>query len=642
MQVPKKIFPLLLITLVLIVYANTLMNQFALDDSIVITENSFVKKGISGIPEILSSDTFTGFFGIDKKLVEGGRFRPLSMVVFAIEYQLFGKNAFIGHFTNLIAYTVLILLLYYFTIYILQLSGIKKETEIALVTVLLFAIHPVHTEVVANIKGLDEILAMLLGIGYVWNFLKLVYNRFSWLNLFGAGICLFLGLLAKENVVIYLIISVLFIPLYYRKNKTLPIVPMAIVALFFAGYIIMRWNAVGLFSGTSSSDLLNNPFLLATPSEKISTIFYILLRYLKLLLVSWPLTYDYYPFHIQYTNWGNLLVWLSVLLHAGFVVCIFLFKKEKPLLSIMIAFYLMHILLVSNLFFPIGTFMNERFLFAPSYAYVFLLSFYGVMIFSKNKYYGIALLSLLIFVQGILVMKRNTIWKDNFTLFTTDVNVSSNSAKSCCAAGSELLLYGQKQSDTTQQKQIYKKAERYLLKAVEIYPTYSDALIGLGNAYHFQDVNDIRAYQQYEKLLQYAPNHTTGLENVKKIADATDNVPMKKKAYELYLTRRPNDFSANYNLGRIYGMQLQQPDSALIYLEKAYKIDTINVKLIKDLGIAHAMAGNTDKAEVLFRKILKLEPEDPANFVNLGYLLHQTGRREEAAYYFKQAEELKK
>ena len=643
MQMPRNLYIILLVTLVLSVYANSLMNQFALDDSIVITENSFVKKGISGIPKILSSDTFTGFFGVDKKLVEGGRYRPLSMVVFAIEYQLFGKNAFIGHLTNLVAYTALILLVYYFTIYILQLTSIKQEKEIALVTAMLFAVHPVHTEVVANIKGFDEILAMLLGIGYIWNLLRIVYNQFNWKTLLIAGTCLFLGFLAKENMIIYLVISIFFIPVYYKKNNnSMPMVSIGIIVAFFTAYVLLRLNAVGMFSGTSSSDLLNNPFLNATSSERVPTIFYVLLRYLKLLVIPWPLTYDYYPFHIAYTHWSNLFVVLSVILHLGLVVAIFLSRKKNPVIAIMLCFYLLHILLVSNLFFPVGTFMNERFLFAPSYAFIFLLSYYGVKLFGKARHYGIASLSIVVLIQGILVINRNSVWKDNFTLFTTDVIVSSNSAKSCCAAGSELLNYARKQSDTIKQQQIYKQAENYLSKALEIYPIYSDALIGLGNAYYFQDADDIRAYQQYEKLLRNAPNHQSGLNNLKKIADASGNVAMKKRSYELYLSRRPNDFSANYNLGRLHGMKLNQPDSAIFYLEKAYHIDSLDIKLIKDLGIANAMSGNLGRAEFLLRKTLKLEPDEPDNYTNLGYFLYQSGKREEADIYFKKAKEFKK
>lgn len=50
-----------------LLYANSLFNQYTLDDRLMITENSFTKKGFSGIKDILTTDSFVGFFGRQKK-----------------------------------------------------------------------------------------------------------------------------------------------------------------------------------------------------------------------------------------------------------------------------------------------------------------------------------------------------------------------------------------------------------------------------------------------------------------------------------------------------------------------------------------------------------------------------------------------
>ena len=95
-------------------YANTLTHQYALDDGIVITQNEYVKKGVSGIPDILSKDTFRGFFkkeGKDK-LVAGGRYRPLTLVLFAIIYQIAGDNAFLFHLVSILSFAALVVLIY--------------------------------------------------------------------------------------------------------------------------------------------------------------------------------------------------------------------------------------------------------------------------------------------------------------------------------------------------------------------------------------------------------------------------------------------------------------------------------------------------------------------------------------------------
>ena len=86
-----------LIILTFILYGNTLFNDYTLDDTLVITENEYTISGFQGIDDLFSEEAFNGFFDQkDKNLVSGGRYRPLSMVSFAIEWQLVMGTAFDG------------------------------------------------------------------------------------------------------------------------------------------------------------------------------------------------------------------------------------------------------------------------------------------------------------------------------------------------------------------------------------------------------------------------------------------------------------------------------------------------------------------------------------------------------------------
>ena len=85
-------------------YAYSVSFDYAQDDAIVISENMFTQKGISGITGIFRYDTFYGFFketGKDQ-LVQGGRYRPATLVSFAIEETIFGGNPSISHLINAI------------------------------------------------------------------------------------------------------------------------------------------------------------------------------------------------------------------------------------------------------------------------------------------------------------------------------------------------------------------------------------------------------------------------------------------------------------------------------------------------------------------------------------------------------------
>jgi hypothetical protein len=103
-------------------YANSIPNNYALDDSITIQQNAYVKMGFSGIPKILTSDALASFFTqrgdtATKQEASGGRYRPLSEVVFAIEQQLFGGSEalpHIQHFFNIVVYMVCVWLYFIF------------------------------------------------------------------------------------------------------------------------------------------------------------------------------------------------------------------------------------------------------------------------------------------------------------------------------------------------------------------------------------------------------------------------------------------------------------------------------------------------------------------------------------------------
>lgn len=88
----KNIAILLLLLIGFAYYWNTVNNETVFDDGINIHQNSYVLKGVSGFGDILSSDAYASFY---KKMnasdqLEGGRYRPLSILTFALEQEIIG------------------------------------------------------------------------------------------------------------------------------------------------------------------------------------------------------------------------------------------------------------------------------------------------------------------------------------------------------------------------------------------------------------------------------------------------------------------------------------------------------------------------------------------------------------------------
>jgi len=223
----------------LMVNLNSVSNNYALDDVVVLTENNIVKKGISGIPELLSSDYFKGYNLTGAKL-SGARYRPVSLIVFALEYQFFGANTFVSHLINILLFSILVLLIFN----LLRVELFNRETLIPFVAVLLFAVHPIHAEVIANVKGRDEILTFIFLIVSITTFLKYKATKKKYFLVLSCFM-FFLGLLTKETAITY--IAVFPLLLYFFKGESIISTLKSIwpIVTTLALYFVIRYHFVG-------------------------------------------------------------------------------------------------------------------------------------------------------------------------------------------------------------------------------------------------------------------------------------------------------------------------------------------------------------------------------------------------------------
>lgn len=140
------LLPLLLST---IFYAQTLSYDFVWDDQIVITQNKVTVLGVEGLGKIWSSFAY----------LEGRSiYRPVPQSIQALTWEIFENSPLAFHLLNLFTYVLccLVILKTLFTLF-------KNHPPwmLSLIAVL-FSLLPVHSEVVANIKSLDELLSLFL------------------------------------------------------------------------------------------------------------------------------------------------------------------------------------------------------------------------------------------------------------------------------------------------------------------------------------------------------------------------------------------------------------------------------------------------------------------------------------------------
>jgi tetratricopeptide (TPR) repeat protein len=635
----------IIIIFTFLLYGNTIFNDYALDDSYVITQNDFTKKGFNGIIDILSKDFFSGRYekyGKNENIVTGGRYRPLSVITFAIEYQLFKENPHISHFINIILYAFTSIILFL----VLQrlLTQYDKEQKwylsVSFIATLLFIAHPLHTEVVANIKGRDEIMSLLGSLLTLLMVLK--YHDSGRLKyLFYSFIYFFLGLMSKENTITFLAViplSVHFFSSVQIKKNLSVMIPAAFATLFF---LIIRQSVLGTHTGEAEKELMNNPFLNAGYADRYATVFYTLGLYIKLLFFPHPLTFDYYPYHIPIINWTDLRAIIPLIVNIALVIYAFYGLKKKKIVSYGLWFYFAALSIASNLFFPIGVFMNERFVFASSIGFCIIIAYWLMLKLAtaiKNTRLfttvSIGLITIILVLYSGTTISRNTVWKDNKTLFRTDVITSSNSVKSNSGLGEILYHDGEKVTDINARKEILKESIKYLKKAVSIHPDYVNALILLANAYFEYNRNTDTTIMYYLRIIRVSPRFQDVYTNLPVVLKTIPDIDKRIKVYEEVYSLNPNRSDVCYELGVLYGKEKKDYQKAVFYLERSVSLQKTDGDIFNNLGMAYGMAGNLKKALENFQRAESLNPNSKQVLSNLAITYQQLGETQKARYYF--------
>ncbi|MBU0992864.1 MAG: tetratricopeptide repeat protein [Proteobacteria bacterium] len=606
-------------------------------------------KGISGIKEILTTDAFYGLLGNKKIGLEGGRYRPLSFIIFAIIYDVFGSYAPIYHYINILLYALTCFLIYVFTQKIIPVRPITRwYFSIPWITAIFFLVHPIHTEVVNNIKGLDEILAFFLSLLTVYLSLLFVENQKFILGFF-IGFIFLLALMAKENAITFLSIIPLTQYLFSNDRKKSYILTLFPLLTATGIYFFLRIHAIGsIFSNQEMFSLMNNPFLEMTCSQKYATICYILGLYLKLLLFPHPLTYDYYPYHIPIISWQDIRAIVPFLIHVSGAIFALAAIRRYKIFSYGILFYLMTLSIVSNVIFTVGTFMNERFIYFSSYGVCLIVSYFICHIsacFSlKGNKMEVRSILLIIIVTffSIKTIYRNTFWKDDFTLLSHDINISSESAKGNFNLAFLLYHRAIHSSNIETRQNELSLAIDYLTKAIHIYPGYQIAHFSMGLAYYQLDNNIVKLLDQFKQATSLSRDPDFFVNELLLFTKDIKNPDHKIAVLEGMDSILPDKYGINYNLGLSYGQYKRDYSTAIIYFSRAIHLKPDFFDAYLNLGVAYQFNQDYLQAVNIFEKALELHTDDIRLIRNLGFLYLKMNMPDKANAYLEIARQKEK
>jgi protein O-mannosyl-transferase len=433
------VISLLFVVLGFSVYYNVLTGGFIWDDEVLVQNNRAIRD-LSGIPNLFTKD-----IGGNYKF-----YRPMFMVVYAIEYAFFGLNVQVYHFVNILIHIITALSVYY-----LVYLFFGNQTA-ALFCGLLFLIHPVQTEAVAYISGLADPLGALF---IIWSFIFYIKyfesgkKLFYWLIL----ISYTLALLSKENSLILPVVLLLYhyvSKVKFKIKQFFPILCLVFLYLFlrlifFKPALLMQWG-----------------FLL----KRLPGFFAAIANYIKILFLPLDL-------HMEYGNkifhFYDPRVIIGAVLTVAILIYAFLKRNKNTLFFFSVAWFFITLLPYSNIY-PLNAFMAEHWLYLPSIGFFIIISKWLADLYAckKLRILSIILMLVLSVAYFYLTTKQNNYWRNPIAFYNRTLEYAPGSGRIYYNLGNVYYNSGN-----------YKQAIEMYKKAIEIKSDYGDAYFNLTQAY---------------------------------------------------------------------------------------------------------------------------------------------------------------
>ncbi|MFH1159930.1 MAG: tetratricopeptide repeat protein [bacterium] len=595
-----------------VLYANTISHGYVLDDYGVLSKNRIVTQGVKGIPTLLSTPYRFGVNALTNKI-----YRPLSQVMFAVEWQIAPDKPWVSHLINVFFYALTCALL----LLVLRKVFTPLNPLLSLLICLLWITHPVHTEVVANIKSRDEIMALLfilLTFLGLFDYLK----RSRVLSLVGAGFAYFLAFFSKESVITLVVIFPLagwyFSDAKLKKNL-IAAFTLAIPALIF---LFIRAIIINTYAISSTVPVVEN-LLSAAPdfSTRTATAIYILGKYLLVLLFPYQLVCDCGYNQIPIMGWNSPGPWLSFLVYGGALIYALINFRKRNLLVFGILFYLVTMSIASNLFILIGTSYGERLLYPPSIGFCIvlgiLLSYLGKRKSESMEGNGMTLTwtrhpvmfiiaGVILFLYSYKTVIRNAEWKDEWTLFSSDVKRSPNSSRTHFYWGRALSERAKEKKGLPAYDSLLQLSVDEYKSSIAIYPSFPDCHLELGASYFNLGQSD-SALKYYEQSNKLNPTVALPYENMGILWFHRGDYEKSRELFEKAISIDPYFTDAHFNLGSTYGA-LGQYEKAIQHFKQTISLDSMNVLAYYNVAIAYKFLNQEDLAEPFFTKAQKLDP----------------------------------
>ena len=402
--------------------ANSVLNGFVYDDRPIIELNEKIQSWET-LPEALVEPYWPNEYGQDL-----GLWRPVVTGVYGVVWNLFGENPVPFHTVLVLLHAIATGLVVVFLAELMPLSA-------AFVGGLIFAVHPVHTEAVANIVGTAEVLPTIFYVLACLVFLRSSAGD----RRVGVGptllitVCFALAFLSKESAVT--LPGVLFLlDGVRRRSRTLADVPDMLRRQWGVYAAIVATVVVVFVARVEILGTVANPMpplgveIIANEAPRLYTVTQAWAHYFRLLFFPMDLSADYSPGVIPVTYGWNAVNLLGIGMALLALGASFAAWRRGPMgpdesvprgAAFAVMWFVITISPISNIVFLSGVVLAERTLYLPSVGFAAGAGWLLYELWKERPRVAVVAVTAVVLAMGIRTYNRNTDWVDNLTLFNS-------------------------------------------------------------------------------------------------------------------------------------------------------------------------------------------------------------------------------
>jgi hypothetical protein len=505
-------------------------------------------------------------------------YHPLTMISLAFNYQLTGLDPSSYLFTNYLFHLINTTLVFYF---IWLISG--KNIPVAVLSALIFGIHPMHVESVAWVSERKDVLYtffFLLALLQYWYYLQKGRKLHFWI----CFLFFLLSILSKPAAIILPL--VLFVMDYY-KGRTINVKVAMEKVPFFVIAVLLAVITLKIQSPTAVAGL--NVFPLWT---RLFFACYGVMIYFFRFFVPYPLS-AFHPFpSSDHLGWPVLISPVFILALLAFLW----YQRKNKIVVFGFLFYAVNLLLVLQIVSVGLTIVSERYTYVPYIGLAFIMGMFLSRykgIFAKQITWIIPVLITIIF--GIITFQSNRVWKNSSALWSNVIKYYPNSIYARTNRANFSIQSAQTMTDPVKKDSMLKQALEDCDVALKNNPKY---ILGYQNRINiFLTLKkDQEVLKDAASLSRYDPNNPAAYLAQAIVYSRLNDIENAFNSVNKCISLSPNSDVALNIRGTLLVNNYQKFSDALTDFNNAIKVNPLGVYFLSR-SVCHYRLGDLQHAK---------------------------------------------